>query len=123
MNLFANQPSYFLIVFYTEVLENIRHGIANNVSSDNIILEINASKYVCNYCFYSNINILISRNFGWLIFNFWVTVFLINASKYVCNYCFYSNINILILRNFGWLIFNFWVTVFLKSGGSMNYFY
>ena len=35
---------FSFLVFYTEVLENIRHGIAENVSSDNIILEVNASK-------------------------------------------------------------------------------
>eukprot|EP00795_Rhopilema_esculentum_P005217 gene5217-355_t len=36
------------VLFYHEVLENIRHGIAHNVSSDNIILEVNASKYKHN---------------------------------------------------------------------------
>lgn len=31
-------------VFYTEVLESIRHGVADLVDPENIILEINASK-------------------------------------------------------------------------------
>lgn len=31
-------------VFYTEVLESIRHGVADHVDPENIILEINASK-------------------------------------------------------------------------------
>ena len=31
-------------VFYTEVLESIRHGVADCVDPENIILEINASK-------------------------------------------------------------------------------
>ena len=31
-------------VFYTEVLESIRHGAADHVDPENIILEINASK-------------------------------------------------------------------------------
>lgn len=33
-------------VFYDEVLETIRHGVADKVSPDNMVLEINASKYV-----------------------------------------------------------------------------
>lgn len=39
-------------LFYTEVLEVIRHGVANNVDSDNIILEINASKFAYNVTFH-----------------------------------------------------------------------
>jgi len=31
-------------VFYTEVLESIRHGVADHVDPENIILEINGSK-------------------------------------------------------------------------------
>lgn len=31
-------------VFYSEVLESIRHGVADHVDPENIILEINASK-------------------------------------------------------------------------------
>ena len=34
----------FTPVFYTEVLESIRHGVANHVDPENIILEVNASK-------------------------------------------------------------------------------
>ena len=40
-------PFGFLFsVFYCEVLESIRHGVTNRVAPENIILEINASKYV-----------------------------------------------------------------------------
>jgi len=44
----ASPPPEPGTLFYAEVLENIRHGIINDISSDNIILEINASKYKHN---------------------------------------------------------------------------
>ena len=36
--------NFFLSVFFAEVLDNIRSGISENSSTDNIILEVNASK-------------------------------------------------------------------------------
>ncbi|XP_020606642.1 translation initiation factor eIF-2B subunit epsilon-like [Orbicella faveolata] len=39
-------------LFYTEVLESIRHGVADHVDPENIILEINASKFAYNVTFH-----------------------------------------------------------------------
>ncbi|KAL9984735.1 hypothetical protein ACROYT_G007068 [Oculina patagonica] len=39
-------------LFYTEVLESIRHGVADLVDPENIILEINASKFAYNVTFH-----------------------------------------------------------------------
>lgn len=39
-------------LFYTEVLESIRHGVADCVDPENIILEINASKFAYNVTFH-----------------------------------------------------------------------
>lgn len=44
VNLLSVIVLFFPQVFYTEVLESIRNGVANNVVPENIILEINASK-------------------------------------------------------------------------------
>ena len=33
-------------MFYNEVLDTVRNGIVNKVNPDNLVLEINASKYV-----------------------------------------------------------------------------
>ncbi|KAK3711933.1 hypothetical protein QZH41_009445 [Actinostola sp. cb2023] len=38
-------------LFYDEVLETIRHGVADKVSPDNMVLEINASKFAYNVTF------------------------------------------------------------------------
>ncbi|XP_031572968.1 translation initiation factor eIF-2B subunit epsilon-like [Actinia tenebrosa] len=38
-------------LFYNEVLETIRHGVADKVSPDNMVLEINASKFAYNVTF------------------------------------------------------------------------
>ncbi|CAH3018109.1 unnamed protein product [Porites evermanni] len=39
-------------LFYTEVLESIRHGVADHVDPENIILEVNASKFAYNVTFH-----------------------------------------------------------------------
>ena len=41
---FTFTSTFYVLVFYNEVLESIRHGVEDQVDPENLILEINASK-------------------------------------------------------------------------------
>ncbi|CAB3992205.1 translation initiation factor eIF-2B subunit epsilon-like [Paramuricea clavata] len=55
-------------LFYNEVLDTVRNGIANKVNPDNLVLEINASKYAYNVTF-EELNHAVTKTFLECIFS------------------------------------------------------
>ncbi|XP_028397164.1 translation initiation factor eIF-2B subunit epsilon-like [Dendronephthya gigantea] len=58
----ASPPPEDSKLFYNEVLDTVRNGIANKVNPDNLVLEINASKYAYNVTFHE-LNHAVTKTF------------------------------------------------------------